>query len=104
ASQADAATVARWLVLQDEAKAGFRYMANAWQALAAVDGAHTLARQSLMAAELGAACWQMAHSPSAAVVRGPLSGIMGSERKLSGRLLPVAILKMFAMLEMAAGG
>jgi flagellar biosynthesis protein FlhF len=25
---------------------------------------------------------------------------MGSERKLSGRLLPVAILKMFAMLEM----
>ncbi|MDX3986636.1 MAG: flagellar biosynthesis protein FlhF [Achromobacter sp.] len=104
ASQADAATVARWLVLQDEAKAGFRYMANAWQALPAVDGAHTLARQSLMAGQLGAACWQMAHSPSAAVVRGPLSGIMGSERKLSGRLLPVAILKMFAMLEMAAGG
>ena len=104
ASQADAASVARWLVLQDEAKAGFRYMANAWQALPAVDGAHTLARQSLMAGQLGAACWQMAHSPSAAVVRGPLSGIMGSERKLSGRLLPVAILKMFAMLEMAAGG
>lgn len=35
ASQADAATVARWLVLQDEAKAGFRYMASAWQALPA---------------------------------------------------------------------
>ncbi|WAI86433.1 flagellar biosynthesis protein FlhF [Achromobacter spanius] len=103
ASQADAATVARWLVLQDEAKAGFRYMANAWQALPAVDGAHTLARQSLMAGQLGAACWQMAHSTSAEVARGPLSGIMGSERKLSGKLLPVAILKMFAMLEMAAG-
>ena len=102
ASQADAATVARWLVLQDEARAGFRYMANAWQALPSVDGAHTLARQALMAGQLGAACWQMAHSPSAAVVRGPLSGIMGSERKLSGRMLPVAILKMFAMLEMAA--
>ena len=27
--QADAATVARWLVLQEEARAGFRYMANA---------------------------------------------------------------------------
>ena len=103
ASQADAATVARWLVLQDEAKAGFRYMASAWQALPAVDGAHTLARQSLMAGQLGAACWQMAHSASAGVARGPLSGIMGSERKLSGKLLPVAILKMFAMLEMAAG-
>ena len=100
ASQADAATVARWLVLQDEAKASFRYLASAWQALPAVDGAHTLARQSLMAGQLAAACWQMAHSPAADVVRGPLSGIMGSERKLSGRLLPVAILKMFAMLEM----
>lgn len=103
AAQADAATVARWLVLQDEARAGFRYMANAWQALPAVDGAHTLARQSLMAGQLGAACWQMAHSPSADVVRGPLSGIVGSERKLSGRMLPVAILKMFAMLEMTGG-
>ena len=48
ASQADAGTVARWLVLQDEAKAGFRYMANAWQA-SGVDGAHALARQALMA-------------------------------------------------------
>lgn len=103
ASQADAATVARWLVLQDEAKAAFRYVASAWQALPAVDGSHTLARQSLMAGQLGAACWQMAHSPSADVVRGPLSGIMGTDRKLSGRLLPVAILKMFAMLEMTGG-
>ena len=71
ASQADAGTVARWLVLQDEAKAGFRYMANAWQALPAVDGAHALARQALMAGQLAAACWQLAHSPAAEVVRGP---------------------------------
>ncbi|OAE60257.1 flagellar biosynthesis protein FlhF [Achromobacter xylosoxidans] len=103
ASQADAATIARWLVLQDEAKAAFRYMANAWQALPAVDGAHTLARQSLMAGQLGAACWQLAHSAAADVVRGPLSGIVGSERKLSGRMLPVALLKMFALLEMTGG-
>ena len=103
ASQADAATIARWLVLQDEAKAAFRYMANAWQALPAVDGAHTLARQSLMAGQLGAACWQLAHSPAADVVRGPLSGIVGSERKLPGKMLPVALLKMFALLEMTGG-
>ncbi|MCP2513906.1 MAG: flagellar biosynthesis protein FlhF [Achromobacter mucicolens] len=103
ASQADAATIARWLVLQDEAKAAFRYMANAWQALPAVDGAHTLARQSLMAGQLGAACWQLAHSPAADVVRGPLSGIVGTERKLSGKMLPVALLKMFALLEMTGG-
>ncbi|ASC68137.1 flagellar biosynthesis protein FlhF [Achromobacter denitrificans] len=100
ASQADAATVARWLVLQDEAKAGFRYMASAWQALPAVDGAHALARQALIAGQMGAACWQLAHSSAAEVVRGPLSGIMGTERKLSGRVLPVALLKMYAMLEM----
>lgn len=103
ASQADAATIARWLVLQDEVKAAFRYMANAWQALPAVDGAHTLARQSLMAGQLGAACWQLAHSPAADVVRGSLSGIVGSERKLSGKMLPVALLKMFALLEMTGG-
>ncbi|KAA5924658.1 flagellar biosynthesis protein FlhF [Achromobacter xylosoxidans] len=103
ASQADAATVARWLVLQEEARAGFRYMANAWQALPAVDGAHTLARQSLMAGQLGAACWQLAHAPTADGVRATLSGVVSPERKLTGRLLPVALLKMFAMLEMAGG-
>jgi flagellar biosynthesis protein FlhF len=100
ASQADAGTVARWLVLQEEAKTGFRYMANAWQALPAVDGPHALARQALVAGQMGAACWQLAHSSAAAVVQGPLSGIMGTERKLSGRMLPVALLKMYAMLEM----
>ncbi|KGD93138.1 flagellar biosynthesis regulator FlhF [Achromobacter sp. RTa] len=100
ASQADAGTVARWLVLQDEAKAGFRYMANAWQALPAVDGAHALARQALIAGQMGAACWQLAHTAAADVVRGPFSGIMGTDRKLSGRMLPVALLKMYAMLEM----
>lgn len=103
ASQADAATVARWLVLQEEARAGFRYMANAWQALPAVDGAHTLARQSLMAGQLGAACWQLAHALAADGVRATLAGVVSPERKLSGRLLPVALLKMFAMLEMAGG-
>lgn len=103
ASQADAATVARWLVLQEEARAGFRYMVNAWQALPAVDGAHTLARQSLMAGQLGAACWQLAHASAADGVRATLAGVVSPERKLSGRLLPVALLKMFAMLEMAGG-
>lgn len=103
ASQADAATVARWLVLQEEARAGFRYMANAWQALPAVDGAHTLARQSLMAGQLGAACWQLAHAPAADSARSTLSGVVSADRKLSGRLLPIALLKMFALLEMAEG-
>ncbi|KOQ35858.1 hypothetical protein, partial [Achromobacter xylosoxidans] len=67
------------------------------------DGAHTLARQSLMAGQLGAACWQLAHAPTADGVRATLSGVVSPERKLTGRLLPVALLKMFAMLEMAGG-
>ncbi|MCY1543685.1 hypothetical protein D9M68_795120 [compost metagenome] len=78
-------------------------MASSWQALPAVDGAHALARQALIAGQMGAACWQLAHSSVADVVRGPLSGIMGTERKLSGRVLPVALLKMYAMLEMTGG-
>lgn len=102
ASQADAATVARWLVLQNEARAAFRFMPAAWQALPAVDGPHALARQALMAGQLAAASWQLAHSPAAAMVQQPLSGIMGTERKLPARLLPVALLKMYALLEMTA--
>lgn len=70
--------------------------------LARVDGADALARQSLMAGQMGAACWQLAHTAGADVLRAPLSGIMGTDRKLSGRVLPVALLKMYAMLEMTA--
>ena len=37
--------------------------------------------------------------------QGPLSGVAGVDRvKLTGRMLPVALLKMYAMLEMADGG
>ena len=104
ASQADAGTVARWLVLQDEAKAGFRYMANAWQALPAVDGAHALARQALMAGHWPppAGSWRIRRRRRWS---GALSGVAGVDRvKLTGRMLPVALLKMYAMLEMADGG
>jgi len=103
ASQADAATVARWLVLQDEIKAGMRYMPHAWKALPAVDGAHALARQSLMAGQLASACWQLGHTAPAAVARRTLAGVVGADERLAARQLPVALLKMYAMLEMADG-
>ncbi len=102
ATQADAASVARWLVLQDQARAGFKDMGHAWGALPAADGQHALARQALMAGQLAAASWQLAHAPEGAVMQGPLAGVMGPQRKLSARLYPVALLKLFAMLEMAA--
>ncbi|MFJ1298797.1 flagellar biosynthesis protein FlhF [Pseudomonadota bacterium AL_CKDN230030165-1A_HGKHYDSX7] len=99
--QADAATIARWLVQQEQAKAAFRYLPHAWSALPAVHTADGLAAQALLAGQVAAACWQLAHTESAQMVRGPLAGLVSpDERKLPGKLLPVALLKMFAMLEM----
>jgi flagellar biosynthesis protein FlhF len=101
-AQADAATVSRWLVLHDHAKSTFRYMAHAWQPLAGgCTGDDSMLRQLLMAGQLGAACWQLAHAPSAAVMRRLLQSLMGPERKLPARLVPPALLRFFAMVEMA---
>ncbi len=104
-AQADAATVARWLVLHDHAKTTFRYMSHAWQPLSgsAVGDDSTL-RQVLMAGQLGVACWQLAHAPSAAVMRRLLQSLMGPERKLPARLAPPALLRFLAMVEMAGEG
>ena len=70
ASQADAGTVARWLVLQDEAKAGFRLHG---QCLAGLAGRRwrPCAGAPGLDGRPAAACWQLAHSPAAEVVRGP---------------------------------
>lgn len=101
--QADAATVARWLVLHDQAKTAFRYIVHAWQPLSGVGiGDDTMVRQALMAGQLGAACWQLAHAPSAAVMRRLLQSLMGPGKKLPARLVPPALLRFFAMVEMAA--
>jgi flagellar biosynthesis protein FlhF len=104
-TQADAAAVARWLVLHDHAKGTFRYMAHAWQPLSGGSaGDDSMLRQALMAGQLGAACWQLAHAPSAAVMRRLLQSLMGPERKLPARLVPPALLRFFAMVEMAGQG
>jgi flagellar biosynthesis protein FlhF len=101
-SQADAAAVARWLVLHDQAKTAFRYMVHAWQPLSGTSGGDdAMARQALMAGQLGAACWQLAHAPSGNVMRRLLQSLMGPDRKLPARLVPPALLRFFAMVEMA---
>jgi len=102
-AQADAAAVARWLVLHDQAKGAFRYTAHAWQPLAGMaSGDDAMTQQALMAGQLGAACWQLAHAPSATEMRRLLQSLMGPERKLPARLVPAALLRFFALLEMAA--
>jgi flagellar biosynthesis protein FlhF len=101
-AQADAAAVARWLVLHEYAKPAFRYMSHAWQPLTGGAPADdSTLRQVLMAGQLGVACWQLAHAPSAAVMRRLLQTLMGPERKLPARLVPPALLRFFAMVEMA---
>jgi flagellar biosynthesis protein FlhF len=101
-AQADAAAVARWLVLHEHAKPAFRYMSHAWQPLTGGAPADdSTLRQVLMAGQLGVACWQLAHAPSAAVMRRLLQTLMGPERKLPARLVPPALLRFFAMVEMA---
>ena len=61
-----------------------------------------MTQQALMAGQLGAACWQLAHAPSATEMRRLLQSLMGPERKLPARLVPAALLRFFALLEMAA--
>ena len=100
ASQADAGTIARWLLLAEQAKPAFRHMVQAWTALSMPAGAQALSRQALYASQLGAACWQLLNMPQAASVRHLLQA-MGGGRKPSAAILPAALLKCYAMLEMA---
>jgi len=102
ADQADAVTVAGWLARQEQARRAFRDMARAWAALPADAGAAGLAGRAHLAAQLGAACWQLAHAPGAAALEAPLRGVLGPGRKLAPSVVPGALLKLFSMLEMAA--
>lgn len=101
-AQADAATIAGWLVQYERAKAALRYLGHAWAALPrtppALDAMRT---QAVLAGQLAAACWQLSQAEGA---RAPLAGLIGpAERSMPSRLLPVALLKMYALLEMAQG-
>lgn len=102
AGQADASTVARWLALQERARGAFRDMAHAWPALPASTGMAGQAARAALAAQLGAACWQVAQAPGAAILESPLRGALGAGRGLTARAMPAALLKLFSMLEMAA--
>ncbi|MEB2660781.1 hypothetical protein [Bordetella parapertussis] len=103
ATQADAATLARWLVQYEQARGAFRYMAHAWAALPPDAGdAAALAARALAAGQLGAACWQLEHQAQAAAMRQALPGLLGpGARKTPARLAPAALMKLFALLEMA---
>jgi flagellar biosynthesis protein FlhF len=100
-SQADAPMIARWLLQQEQAKPAFRYMVQSWAALPLASGAHSLSRQALYSSQLAAACWQLVNMPKGASVRNLLQAMAGN-RKLSAAMLPVALVKGFAMLEMAS--
>ena len=100
ASQADAGTIARWLLRAEQAKPAFRHMVQAWTALPMPAGAQSLSRQALYVGQLGAACWQLLNMPDAVNVRHLLQAMSGG-RKPPATMLPAVLLKCFAMLEMA---
>ncbi|SAI60666.1 flagellar biosynthesis protein [Bordetella ansorpii] len=102
ASQADARTVARWLLQQEQAKTAFRHMAQAWAALPPATGIQAMPRQALLAAQLGVACWQLSQASQAESARAMLQAMAAGGRKLTGPLMPAALMKGFAMLDMAA--
>ncbi|WP_409929347.1 flagellar biosynthesis protein FlhF [Bordetella genomosp. 13] len=102
ASQADAPTVARWLLQQEQSKAAFRHMVQAWSTLPASAGIQAMPRHAMLSAQLGAACWQLAQAPQADAARAMLQAMAFGGRKLTGPLMPAALMKGFAMLEMAS--
>ena len=101
-AKADASSVARWLLLHERARTAFRYMGHGWAALPASAGVPAMARQAAYAAQLGAACWQLAHAPQAAAALDLVQAVATPGRKLPGVALPAALLRGFAMLEIAA--
>jgi flagellar biosynthesis protein FlhF len=100
-SEADAATVARGLVQFESARPVFRAMAHALDALPAEQDALAVQRRAVTAAQLGTACWQLGQAPLAEGLRASLAGLMGRTQALPARTLPVALLRLFALLAMA---
>jgi len=94
-------TLASWLVMHEQAKESFRQMAYAWQLLGVADGPDGLLRRVLTAGQFGVASWQIAHARGAAGVRELLAGMMGGAARVSARMMPVAMQRLFASLEMA---
>jgi len=103
---ADAVSTARlasWLVQQNVAKSAFRLMAHAWPVASFQGDAADVRKQILVAGQLGLACWQTASAPSAQAVRQLLAELAGSgaSRRVSASATPGALLRLFALLEMA---
>jgi len=99
--EASTATLASWLVMHEQAKDSFRQMAYAWQLLGVADGPDGLLRRVLTAGQFGAAAWQISRARGAAGVRELLAGMMGGAARVSARMMPVAMQRLFASLEMA---
>lgn len=101
-AQADAASVARWLLLHEQAKVAFRYMGHAWAALPAAASVQGMPHQAAQAAQLGAACWQLVHAPAASEAMDLVQAFAAPGRKLPAVALPAALLRTFAMLEITS--
>ena len=101
--EADTATLARWLVLQDQARGSLKLAAAAWSAL---DGAQRPASEWLpwttVASQLAVAAWQVRHAPAASGVRRVLQQMgEGASAITSDRKLVSSVLRLYALMEMS---
>ncbi|VFR22655.1 Flagellar biosynthesis protein FlhF [plant metagenome] len=94
--------LARWLVLQEESKAGHRLMVQAWQSL---DACHTGVDRwiawALVAGQLGAAAWQVRNAAGAQSLRRVLAHMAEGQGNLTDRQLVSGLLKLYALTELS---
>ncbi|PLC51897.1 flagellar biosynthesis protein FlhF [Pollutimonas subterranea] len=101
ASTASSDTLAAWLVMRAEAKAGMRYVARAWQLLEQRHDAESLPKKAMLAVQLGMAASQYKQDPGAALARKVGGTVTGKPGLPSLTAMP-AMLKLFALKEMVA--
>jgi len=101
AGDASASLLAGWLAMHEQAKGSFRQMVHAWAPLGQPDGVQALLCQAVTAGHIGAAAWHIGRSPEASGLRNPLTGLVGWDRKAPARVMPVALQRLFALLEIA---
>jgi len=99
--QAPASLLAGWLAMQEQAKGSFRQMVHAWAPLGQPDGVQGMLCHAVAAGQIGAAAWQIARSPQAGGLRNLLTGLVGWDRKAPARVMPAALQRLYALLEIA---
>jgi flagellar biosynthesis protein FlhF len=102
-SRASASRLALCYLNAQRLRSAFRYMAPAWSALGAGgDEDGIWQRRALLAGQVGVAAWQVAHAHSAAPLRELLAASSGRPRPPAAKPAVDALLRSFALMELAS--